>query len=185
MKTEAADKRLMFLARASIEWAKGNMDGAVERLDRVIVQAADPELERELTRVYRTLAIRAILATAFNELRSEGKVARPRGETPIKTTDYDLTIERPRPPRPGDWMYDDVHGMTPKANIRRYLESVLVQGRPIGDCTVAEVDAAATSHERSARFMRLLTHNLPPEAIIREHRSEEDAALLWAKASTA
>ena len=79
------------------------------------------------------------------------------------------------------WMWDDEIGMTAKAHIRRYLDTFLVNGKPIGDCRVEEVDSSVASREADIRFMRELTHGLPPTVIIREHRTEEDAAKLWSE----
>jgi hypothetical protein len=56
----------------------------------------------------------------------------------------------------------------------------MVNGKPIGECRVEEVDKAAEIREADLKFMRALVENLPPTAIVGEYRTEEDAAKLWA-----
>ena len=60
----------------------------------------------------------------------------------------------------------------------------MVNGRAIGDCTVEEVERAASGKEREARFMRSLISGLPPKGgVIRDYRTPEEAEALWARAS--
>ena len=171
------DMRLKKMARDAILRVKGDTEKAREVFNQMVINANDAALERELCSVYRNTAIRAILATHYQELRSENKLPGLRKPTWIPTTNMNKPIEKPR--RPSDWQYDDVIGMTPKAHIRRYLETFMVNGRPIGDCRVEEVDRAADIREADVRFMRELTANLPPTVIIRDYRTEEDTAKLW------
>jgi hypothetical protein len=110
-------------------------------------------------------------------LRSEGNLPSLRNSTPVKTTDHDKITEKPR--RPSDWMWDNKTGMTAEAHIHRYLQTFLVNGKPIGDCTVEEVDMAADHKEVDARFMRRLVDGLPPHVIVRDHRTEDDAHKIW------
>ena len=69
--------------------------------------------------------------------------------------------------------------MTPKAIVRRYLNTFIVNGKPIGDCLVSEVDAAANSREADLIFMRKLVEGLPPNVIVRDMRTDEDATKIW------
>lgn len=172
------DTMLKKMARAAILKANGDTERAREAFNQMMIDADNAGLERELCSVYRNTAIRAVLATHYNELRAEGRIPGLRRSTPIRTTDLDKPVEGSR--RPSDWQWDDVTGMTAKAHIRRYLESFLVNGKPIGDCRVEEVDTAVDHREADIRFMRELVAGLAPEAIVKEHRTEEDAARLWA-----
>jgi len=174
------DVKLKRLARRAILKAKGETETAREIFNTLVIEANDVELERELCAPYRNTAIRAVLATHFNELRAEGKLPGLRKPTYIPTTDLDQPVNKT--PRPSDWQYDDKIGMTAKAHIRRYLDTFMVNGKPIGDCLVAEVDRAVITREADVRFMKTLVEGLPPEVIVREHRTEEDAAKLWSLA---
>lgn len=171
------DMALKKIARAAILKVRGDTEQAREVFNKMMIDADSATLERELCAAYRNTAIRAVLATHYQELRSEGKLPQLRKPIRIPTTDHDRVVEKPR--RPSDWQWDDEIGMTAKAHIRRYLETFMVNGKPIGDCRVDEVDAAANTREADVRFMRSLVQGLPPDVIVRDHRTEEDAAKLW------
>jgi hypothetical protein len=171
------DMALKKMARAAILRAKGDTEEARIVFAKMMIDADSAALERELHSAYRNTAIRTLLATHYQELRSEGKLPQLRKPTWIPTTNHDRPVEKP--PRPSDWQWDDEIGMTAKAHIRRYLETFMVNGKPIGDCRVDEVDAAAGVRESDARFMRALVEGLPPDVIVRDHRTEEDAAKVW------
>lgn len=64
------------------------------------------------------------------------------------------------------------------------LDTFVINGQKIGDLTTAEANAWAGSRERDARFVRLLTANLPPDRPIREFRSGEDADELYRRSET-
>lgn len=176
---ETPDMRLKKMARSAILKVNGDTEKARDLFNNKIITANDAALERELCAAYRNTAIRAILATHYQELRAEGKLPTLHSPTSIQTTDYEQTQTRDKPRRPSDWIWDDDIGMTATAHVRRYLRSFLVNGKPIGDCRVEEVDASADSREEDIRFMRNLVTGLPPTAIVGEHRTEEDAAKIW------
>ena len=172
MTPEATLKKL---ARAAILRAKGNTVRAREEFEEKLLALDDASLERALCANYRSAAISALIATYYDDLKTEGKL-------PGEPRQAWMPAQRPEPARrPSDWMWDDEIGMTAKAHIRRYLDTFLVNGKPIGDCRVEEVDSSVASREADIRFMRELTHGLPPTVIIREHRTEEDAAKLWSE----
>ena len=175
--TDTPGMILKRLARAAIVKAGGDTEKAHDEFNLKMMEANRADLERELCSAYRNTAIRAVLATHYQELRSEGKLPQLHKPTRIPTTNHDKPAEKSG--RPSDFLWDDKEGMTPKAIIRRYLETFMVNGKPIGDCRVDEVDAAAGVRESDARFMRALVEGLPPEVIVRDHRTEEDAAKLW------
>lgn len=62
------------------------------------------------------------------------------------------------------------------------LDSFKVNGQSIGDVTAREATAWAGSRERDARFVRMLTENLPQDEKIRKYRTADEAAALYAKA---
>lgn len=176
------DMQLKKLARAAILNVGGDTEKARDLFNKWVIESNDAVLERELCSVYRNTAIRAVLATHYQELRSEGKLPQLRKPTWIPTTSMDKPVEKP--PRPSDWEYDDKIGMTAAAHIHRYLETFMVNGKPIGDCTVEEVDRSADHREADVRFMRRLVDGLPPYAVVREHRTEDDAQKIWQSAHT-
>lgn len=62
------------------------------------------------------------------------------------------------------------------------LDTFKINGRPIGECTAAEANGWASSRERDARFVRMLTANLPPGRPIKEFVRGEDADALYQRA---
>lgn len=56
---------------------------------------------------------------------------------------------------------------------RSVLDTFLIDGKPIGDCTSREANAYADKHVRRNRFIRLLTQNLPPDDPIKKHRDPD------------
>ena len=94
------------------------------------------------------------------------------------------------------------HGMTPAnpprldANARKVaamptlskictaglLGSFLVNNRPIGEVTPVEANLWAASRQRDAKYVLLLTENLPPNEPIGKWRTAEEAATLYARA---
>jgi hypothetical protein len=162
--------------RDAILKARGETDKAYEALNLWLLRENSAVLERELTASYRSIAIRALLAEQYNELRAEGKLPRRARDTPITTTEY----ERPRgSPSAAARRRDTGLGEVIEVSRRSYLDTFLVNGRPIGDCTVEEVEANALARERDVTFMLALIEGLPPGAIIRDHRTNEDAARLY------
>lgn len=62
------------------------------------------------------------------------------------------------------------------------LDDFMVNGQPIGDLTPEEANGWASSRERDARFVRLLTAGLPPGRPIRLSRKGDEADKLYAAA---
>ena len=62
------------------------------------------------------------------------------------------------------------------------LDTFVANGQKIGDLTASEATRWAGARERDARFVRLLTANLPPDRPIREFVSAEEADKIYAAA---
>jgi hypothetical protein len=62
------------------------------------------------------------------------------------------------------------------------LGSFLVNNRPIGEVTPVEANLWAASRQRDAKYVLLLTENLPPNEPIGKWRTAEEAANLYARA---
>lgn len=76
-------------------------------------------------------------------------------------------------------------GMDAVAAVTRLslLDTFKINGQPIGKVTSSEALRWAGSRERDARFVRLLTANLPPERPIGEFRTPEDTQAIYEQAS--
>lgn len=59
------------------------------------------------------------------------------------------------------------------------LDTFKVNGMSIGNCTPEDANAWADSQQRDVRFVRLLTHGLPPGRPIRESLRGEEADTLY------
>ncbi len=62
------------------------------------------------------------------------------------------------------------------------LDTFIVNGQPIGDVTSREAKAWAVSRRRDARFVDLLTANLPLDGKIRVYRRPKDSQKLYEQA---
>ena len=62
------------------------------------------------------------------------------------------------------------------------LDTVIVNGRRIGDCTPEEALAARRAKLRDARFLYLIAANLPPGRPIRDFITPAEAEDLWQRA---
>jgi len=61
------------------------------------------------------------------------------------------------------------------------LDTFLINGRKIGDCTPEEAEGWAGSRERDAKFVRMLIHGLPPDKPIRDSIKGEEADSIYEK----
>ena len=170
------NERLRIIARAAIVAARGDSDDAFARFDKNVIAENDAALERALCVNFRSIAIRALLATHFNELRAEGKIRQP-DQTRIRTTNYGGTTEAPRRQT---WAKQHVEKVEERA--RSYLNDFRVNGESIGDCTAEVVLHQAENHERDARFMRLMASGVPPTGKIRDYVTEDEAKDRWNRA---
>lgn len=66
--------------------------------------------------------------------------------------------------------------------VRNYLRSFTINGRPIGDVTGMEARAWVRSHRRDTRFVALLAEGVPDMSTIGAHRTVEEAAAIYAQA---
>ena len=65
------------------------------------------------------------------------------------------------------------------------LDTFQANGQPIGNLTPDEASRWAGSRERDARFVRMLTANLPADQPIRKYRTADEAAAFYAQSETA
>ncbi len=179
--------RLRQEAKDAIRSSPRNWDGAKDALYGKIRN--DAGLLWELFAPYRSQAVQLLLTQAAAEVREEerpyvvardgvggGRKPEADGERGVGHTKNDTHGPSARPSRS--------HGMDAVASVARLtlLDTFRVNGRAIGDLTPEEANAWAGSRERDARFVRLLTANLPPGHIIREFRTGDEATQLYAQA---
>lgn len=135
--------------------------------------SGDAALLAELFEPYRNEAAQIALARASKAARSsDDRAGHPASDD-----------QRPNA-RPGASQADQSAAMLAVGNVTRLslLDSFRINGQPIGDVTPREAMGWAGARERDARFVRLLTANLPAEEPIRKYRTPDDAAELYARA---
>ena len=71
------------------------------------------------------------------------------------------------------------------ARVLSKLDTVFINGQPIGRVTPADANAWARSHKTRVRFIEMLTANLPPDRPIGDFIRPEEADAIWAKAESA
>ena len=163
--------RLKTLARAALIRARGDITKAMERIDADIIKSNDIELERSLTADWRHYALRALLNRNRSDLIEERRLPQ---QTIQAAPAADLSCA------PSTWAHRRVQQMEKRA--RNYLNEYLINGEPIGDLTAETVLMKADSHERDARFMRLMASGVPPTGRIRDYVSAEEANERWGMA---
>ena len=162
----------------------------------------DPVLLWELFQPYRATAVQALLTQATEELRrleQSAKAASSALGHPVSENQMEhaqranhaslsgwgqLKSDRHRASAPSAQSQART-AMTAVAEVARLslLDTFKINGRPIGDLTPAEALRWAGARERDARFVRLLTANLPDDTPIRKHRRAEDTQALYEQAS--
>lgn len=136
---------------------------------------------REMLRIEaRELADRATVSehTRARPGAAAGRQAAESGWTPqdIQTSGADDVHKASHavPRRSG---VEKMGSATASVGQRLWLKTFLVNGRPIGECTVAEAIGWAASRERDAQFVRLITSGLQNlDMVIGDFKTDADAA---------
>jgi hypothetical protein len=157
--------RLRGVAMNALTKHPRNWDAAKDSFLAVVRK--DPELLWALFEKQRNAAIQQLLTEVAEERHQAGR--------PIR---MEPAIEQPRPAAPKS---------TAVARLaqRTLLDTFKINGKPVGDLTPAEANQWAGAQERDARFVRLLTQNLPPDLPIRKFRTGDEAVALYAQAEAA
>lgn len=109
-------------------------------------------------------------AAAGSEARAAGEVLHPGVSVPRAALPFARSA--------------DLRGNA-RTELNRYLLSLSINGRPLGDVTVAEALAWADAHILQSRFIRIFLVTMPPTARVREVVTEQDAKLAWQQAENA
>jgi hypothetical protein len=149
-----AETRLLKIGADARTGSKGNYEKAVDLFYREV--CADPELLWFLLKPYKFEAARPFLAAP--------------------------AAPAPKPAAPPAAKPDDRAGLMAAARMS-VLDTFTVNGQPIGDITAREAKDWARARRRDARFVELLTENLPPAGRIRDYRDAADADRTWKLAS--
>ena len=195
-------RRILQVAREAVQASPKNWDGAKEAFYAKVRK--DPDLLWELLAPYRAQASQFWLTQASAQLHEEKKRDRPAEATRVAGVgavhlrgDNQKASDRPRPQTQsaeGQVAVGDHESHAPRAlaaagaaavsAVARLslLDTFKVNGQAIGDLTAAEANKWAGSRERDARFVRLLTANLPPDQPIRKYRTPDDTQALYAQA---
>jgi hypothetical protein len=179
--------RLLLMAKAAAAHAKGNTERAVERLDKLLRDEDSAELERELTKNWRGLALKARIAEAFQILRSEGKLPRRAPDVPIRTTraedlGYDVRVRTPSPPpppQPSKKLYTDVEAVTRQS----ILDRLRINGVALRDTLVADAWAWAIRNETEGRFVRELLRGMPHVGTVGKYTNDAEADATYERIS--
>ena len=188
-------RRIMQVAREAIQANPKNWDGAKDAFYAKVRKDAD--LLWELLAPYRAQAAQFWLTQAASEIHAQNRMMAdlpksgggqcadgnrasnaPADETGGQAHGGNQSACAPRP--------SAAAGAAAIANVTRLslLDTFKVNGQPIGDVTPVEANRWASSRERDARFVRMLTQNLPPDQPIKKYRTPDDAQALYAQAET-
>ena len=189
---------LMQAARDAIKASPRNWDGAKDVLYQRV--RGDAALLWEMFAPYRVEAVQKLLSQAQAELRElEPSVIRavpsapgqfhPDNQSAPARRANDVQSSEGRGQRIGGYQTTNApssrSGMDAVAAVARLslLDTFKVNGRSIGDLTVEEAVRWAGARERDARFVRLLTANLPANTPIRKFRTGDEVQAIYEQAS--
>jgi hypothetical protein len=166
-------ERLLATAMEAIRANPRNWDGAKDALYKAVKD--DAALLWALFEPYRLIAVQRLLTEAAAAMREQERKDMDQRLRDVKgRSDFGSREDSAR----------SRSGMDAAAVARlSMLDTFKINGQPIGDCTAKEANAWATSRERDARFVRMLTENLPPDQPIRKFRRPEDADQFYVKAN--
>jgi len=185
------NKRLKAMALEAKKVSPHNWDGAKDAFYQRV--RGDAALLWEMFAPYRAQAVQRLFTEASSELR-ELERAREIKAVPSaggQTQDDNQICCAPRAKLQssggrGHHSDDDLERPAPSARSTAAMDAVLadvrlslldtfiVNGQSIGDLTSEEAIKWAGSRERDARFVRMLTANLPQDQPIRKYRSDPD-----------
>lgn len=152
-------RRLMEIAMSAIRNEK-IWDGAKDALFRAVRN--DPDLLWVMFGPFRMQAAQRVLSEAAMMVRAEDIKPLPVQENPHTPSPQSQSAARA--------------AMAAVASIARVslLDTFKINGKSLGDCTPAEANKWADKRATQARFVHLLTQNLPPDEPIRKWRRPED-----------
>lgn len=155
------------LSRQAVEASEGSIARAQQILDELIREHNDVELERELTRPYRTAALLGLVSRVFADMRvTAAPPPAPRESEAASPPSQTLVLTEQVEPSP-----------------RHLLDTFLVAGKPLGDCTREEIEPAIKARKRDVRFMEEMIAGLPPGQAVRIFRTEDEAVAAYDLAS--
>lgn len=165
--------RLLDKAMEAVRANPRNWDGAKDAFYKAIKD--DAGLLWALFEPYRLVAIQKLLTEAASAMREAERDAVQNKLREVAGREGRDTLGTRGSTR---------SGMDAASAVARLsmLDTFKVNGQPIGDCTPGEANAWAASRERDARFVRMLTANLPDGEPIRKYRRPEDANSLYERA---
>lgn len=173
------DTRLREVAMAAVIQSPRNWDGAKDLFYKAIKH--DAELLWALFAPHRNAAMLALLSEVNSERHRSGRLRDPGHEARVERPALSAsTVARPSTAaRPST---QDVARAAARVAVLTVLDTFKIDGTPIGDVTPAMANRWAGSREQDARFVRLLTQNLPPDQPIRQFRTAADATAMLAQA---
>lgn len=178
----ASDRRLHEIAKMALRSSPKNFDGAKDRLFRMVRD--DSDLLWELFAEWRTEAVLNALKRAGQdcfeptEERVDINIQRA---IPGKNVQPPRVLIAPREPplpaRPPRGV--QAFEAAGKAAQRSLLDTFKVNSVPVGDMTPNHVRRYLKRQKLRNHWLELLVQNLPPDDLIRNWKSQEDAAVAW------
>lgn len=173
-------RRLMQVAREAIKSSPRNWDGAKDAFYAKVRKDAD--LLWELFSAHRAQAAQFWLSQASAAIRDE---ERPRLVADTKSDAGHCPLDdHLRSARVAPNAFAAQAAAIAHVTHLSLLDTFKANGKPIGELTPEEANKWAGSRERDARFVRMLTANLPPDQPIKKYRTPEDAAAMYARAES-
>lgn len=169
----------------------GNMTAAREAVFARVVGHAD--LLYELFKPYRDQALTRLINITRDRLAEEShRQQRPRqppkgADKPAPRQEFGKLIETPRPTLAAAMLARTAAGREAQAAVgevlrRSRLEMFRIDGRPLADLSVGAARGWALGRGREARWILLMTANMPPDFIVGRHVTADEADMFWRRA---
>ena len=198
------DERLAAVCTAALRANPRNFDGAKDALFKAARE--DAELMWEMFAPYRAQAAQAALQRAATEIRDSASVRasvvessargqilddNPASRAPRANTSSDgggqhgvasqsLNAPVVRSQQPSKHLAAQIAERARVVSLT-LLDTVIINGRPVGKLTAREAGEWATKHKSKARFVELLVSGLPPDAVIERFRTGDEALAIQAQ----
>ena len=171
----AADHaRLKEVAMTALLKSPKNWDGAKDHFFKAV--RGDAELLWALFEPYRLAAVQRIMSEVSQERHQREMRENPPQQRQVFAKEASISPAK-------TWERQKAaQAAVTKIVTLSLLDTFKVNGRPVGDLTAGEANAWAGSRERDAKFVRLLTQNLPADQPIRKFRTGDEAASLYEQA---
>lgn len=167
------------VAVTALKQNRGSWEGAVDVVFKAVRN--DAALMWALFEPYRAVAVQRLLTEVAQDLRANEEVTKLVQAKPTGGQNESGPYIASAPEGLSDNVRRQIEARSKVAALS-LLDTFKINRKAIGDCTPKEAKEWAAKRERDARFVNLLTRNLPPDEPIRKWVKPETVQEVWTQA---